>query len=698
MKDEVLNALKESPKSVDASFIMNKIKEDYTSEELRDLLDLLNEMEKEGSILRNKNNEFMLFERSNLKKGKVEITRTGNAFLLLENGDLFIPREEIEKFSLMNNDEIICEELKLKKGKVVGKILRILKRDIASKTGEIYFENGKPKVKVEGNTELSLTLKPTDIYLVDGSIVKLKFVKNISDKNMEVEVVKVVCHKNAPDKDILEILANEEVPTEFSEEALKEAASMPKEIDEEDVKKRVDLRNEVIFTIDGSDTKDIDDAISIKRLDNENYELGVHIADVSYYVREGSELKKGALDRGNSVYLADRVVPMLPVELSNGICSLNPLVDRFAISCIMEVNHKGKIVNAKVFKSIIKSNKKMTYEEVNKLYDGTPSEDYLPFKETLETMLELSLIFDEAKNLRGEVNFSSPEVKLIIEDNKVVDIKRRVEGKGQNMIENFMIAANTTVGNLMFNLGSPFIYRVHKSPTEDSMKDAVKFISVLGHSMPGKIKYDNVTSKDVQKILEHLKDEKDYPIINKKMLRSMQKAIYLQESLGHFALALKNYTHFTSPIRRYCDLMVHYFLDEAYFKDGLTESFRDSWEKFLPYICEHISETEKRAEDTEHEVDNMKIAEYMMDHIGEEYEAIVDGTLPKGFFVETENLISGFVKLETLVDYYKYNEELMGYVNNKGRVVIRLGDKVKVKCIAASKEERRVDFTLVGKA
>jgi ribonuclease R len=700
MKEAVLKILNESPKSVDATFIMNKTNENYTPEELKKLFDELDQMETEGLIVRNKSNEFMPFERSNLLKGKVEITKTGNGFLLLgNNNDLFISKNEIDNFNIMDGDEIICEIRKFKKGKEEGKIVRILKRNLSSKIGEIYFDNGIPKVKIKDNNGLNIELKKTDTYLVDGMLVKLKFVKNISNKAIEVEIDKVICHKNAPDKDILEILAKNDIPTEFSEEVLKEAASMPKEIKQEDLKGREDLRNKIIFTIDGADTKDIDDAISVEILDNNNYLLGVHIADVSYYVREGSYIKIEALNRGNSVYLADRVVPMLPIELSNGICSLNPNVDRLAISCEMEINHKGKIVNARTFKSVIKSNKKMTYEEVNKLFNGNPSEEYLPYKDVLETMLELSNIIDNSKKERGEVDFCSPEVKLIIDENsKVIGIKRREEGKGQNLIENFMISANTTIGNLLFNLGSPAIYRVHKSPTEENMKDAIKFISILGHSISGKINYSNITSKDIKNILEQLKESKDYHIINDKMLRSMQKAIYLQESLGHFALALKNYTHFTSPIRRYCDLMVHFFLDEAYFKDGLTQGFKDNWDSALSYICEHISETEKRAETTEREVDDMKIAEYMEGHIGEEYEAIVNTTLPKGFFVETEDLISGFVKLENLPEYYKYREELLGYINNKGKVVIRLGDKVKVKCIAASKEEQTVDFIIIGKA
>ncbi len=697
MKEEVLKILEESKKSMDGVSIIRKMQGDYKTEELVKLLELLENLVKEGILIRNKNNEFMLFERSNYKKGIVEITKTGNAFLLLkEEKDLFIHKRDLEQYNVMDGDLVVVEEIKIK-GKKEGRIVNVLERSLDSGIGEIYFENGKPKVKLNNSKEdFKVILEETDLNLVDGLLVKLKFVKDV-DKNITVRIDRIICHKNAPDVDILSILGGMDIITEFSEETLEEARNMPKEISEKDINGRIDLRSEMIFTIDGADTKDIDDAVSLKILPNGNYELGVHIADVSYYVREGSALKKEALQRGNSVYLADRVVPMLPVELSNGICSLNPEVDRFATSCVMEIDLNGNVKNYKIFKSIIKSRKKMTYEDVNKLFDGCAPEDYKEYENVLNKMLELSEILNKAKKARGEVDFSSPEIKLIVdEDGKVTEIKKRSEGKGQKLIENFMIMANVTVGNHMFNMSAPFVYRVHKSPTPEKMKLCIQFINILGHKISKKINYNNISSKDIQIILEELKDASDYEIINKQMLRSMQKAIYLDESLGHFALALKNYTHFTSPIRRYCDLMVHYFIDECYFKNNITKDFIKHWEDNLPYICNHISETEVLAEDAEFAVNDMKIAEYMENHIGDEFEATIDGTLSKGFFIITDNLISGFVSLENLDGFYSYKEDLMAYMKN-GKVAYRLGDRVKVKCIRASKEEKQVDFTVLGK-
>lgn len=697
MKEKVLQILEENKKAMDLTSIMNYLNEDYEVEELNELKDILEELVKEGILAKNKDEEYMLFEISNFKKGKIEVTGSGNAFLLLEDEkDLFIPKREVDLHNAMNGDFVVVEVEKQKKGKKEGRIVNIIERNLGTSIGEIYFENGKPKVKLaKENENLNIVLEATNLNLVEGLLVKLKFIKE-TNKEIIVRIEKVICHKNAPDSDILTILGEMDIPTEFNKETLEEAKNMPREIQEKDLEGRIDLRSELIFTIDGADTKDVDDAISLKILPNGNFELGVHIADVSHYVTEGSTLKEEALIRGNSVYLADRVIPMLPVELSNGICSLNPKVDRLAVSCIMEIDRNGNRLNYRIFKSVINSKKKMTYEDVNRVFDGENLDDYKEYKNVLFKMLELSEILNKTKKLRGEVEFSSPEVKLVVDENgKVTEVKKRVEGKSQKLIENFMIMANTAVGDHMFNMSAPFIYRVHEKPTPEKLKEVIKFLNILGiHT--DKIRFKNVNSKDIQSLLEELKENPYYDIINNQLLRSMQKAIYSNESLGHFALALKNYTHFTSPIRRYCDLMVHYFIDECYFKENLTKGFMDTWNNALPSICRHISETEVLSEEAERKVNNMKIAEYMEGHIEEEYEATIDGTLPKGFFVITDNLINGFVSLETFEEYYSYNDELKAYLKDKA-IVYRLGDRVLVKCIGASKEKRQVDFMVLKK-
>ncbi len=696
MKEEILRVLEESSRSLDASFIMNSIKSEYTNKDLEYLLSDLDDLCKDGTLYQRNDGNYMLFNKSNLFKGFLQITASGSGFVLLENGDLYIPKKNLNTAS--DKDFVIAELTKNKALKKEGRILRVLKRNLGFSLAEVIFIKNNPYVKLLDN-ELSkrynLTLEKTDLNLVEGLIVKLEIVKEMDKRNFEVRIIKVIGHKNAPDIDILKICSEFNLETEWNEEVVEEIKSIPSVISQKEILNRKDLRNEIIFTIDGEDTKDIDDAVSIKKLSNGNYELGVHIADVSYYVKEGSAIKKSALNRGNSVYLADRVIPMLPVELSNGICSLNPQSDRLAFSCIMEINNNGDVVNYDIFKSVIKSNKKMTYETVNRLYSGEILEDYKSFESHLILMKELYEILEKSSYNNGKLDFLSDEIKLIVdEEGKVKEVKKYETGIAQGVIENFMIVANTTVGSHIYNMTLPFVYRIHDVPSAEKIKDFVSFVSTLGHSLIGKASYERMKPKELQNILNQLKTFKEYKILNKKLLRCMKKAEYSPDNIGHFGLALDSYSHFTSPIRRYSDTMVHFFLTEYLVNNNYSKDFINYWNNSLPYICEHISKTEIDAEDCEREVNDMKIAEYMESHIGDIYEGTIDGCLSKGFFVETNNLISGFVSLATLKKFYTYDEELMAYMDKKNRVCFRIGDKVKVKCIGASKIKRRVDFTI----
>ena len=386
---------------------------------------------------------------------------------------------------------------------------------------------------------------------------------------------------------------------------------------------------------------------------------------------------------------------MLPVELSNGICSLNELSDRFAFSCVMEINEKGETVSYDIFKSVIRSKKKMTYDNVNKLFDGNIPVGYEEFKEDLLLMKELYKILESSSEKKGKLDFISDEVKLKVDENgKVLEICKYETGIGQKLIENFMIAANTTVGTHIYNMALPFVYRVHGLPEAEKLRGFVLYVSLLGYKLIGKSNFENIKPIELQSIMKQLEDKKEYKYLNNKLLRCMQKAEYSPYNIGHFGLALDNYSHFTSPIRRFSDLMVHYFLNEYLVKNNYGKDFIDNWNNRLPFICEHISKTERTAEDCEREVNDMKIAEYMENHIGEIYKATIDGCLSKGFFVVTDNLISGLVSLDTLPKFYIYNEELNAYLNKKGKICYRAGDEVVVKCIGASKEKRQVDFTI----
>ena len=695
MKDKIIDILSNSSKSLSATEIMNLINENYSTDELKTLLELLNSLYKEGIIYQNKDNNYLLFENSHLLKGYIEINASGSGFLLQETEDVYIP------FKYLNNandgDFVVVELSKTKGRRKEGRVVRILKRSLGSSLAEVCLSNGKLYLKLldEKYQNYNLEIEKNDLNLVEGLIVKVEIVNEINRKDFLVRIVNVVGHKNSPDIDILKICSEFNIETEFNEKVLEEVKCIPNEIDESDTKNRVDLRNEMIFTIDGADTKDIDDAISIKKLDNGNYELGVHIADVSYYVKEGSELKNTAFNRGNSVYLADRVIPMLPVELSNGICSLNENSDRFAFSCIMEINNKGEIVSHNIFKSIINSKKKMTYDNVNKLFNGNIPKGYEEFKDTLLLMKELYEILEDSSIKKGKLDFISDEVKLKVDDKgKVLEVSKYETGVGQKLIENFMIAANTTVGTYIYNMALPFVYRVHGLPEAEKLRGFVSYVSLLGYKLIGKSSFENIKPIELQSIMKQLEDKKEYKYLNNKLLRCMQKAEYSPYNIGHFGLALDSYSHFTSPIRRFSDLMVHYFLNEYLVNNNYNKDFIDNWNNRLPYICEHISKTERTADDCEREVNDMKIAEYMESHIGDIYEATIDGCLSKGFFVVTDNLISGLVSLDTLNKYYEYNEELEAYLDKKKRVVYRAGDRVTVICIGASKEKRQVDFTI----
>ena len=478
---------------------------------------------------------------------------------------------------------------------------------------------------------------------------------------------------------------------------MEEVNDIPTSVEQNDKIDRKDLTNEKIFTIDGDDTKDIDDAVSISKK-GDNYILGVHIADVSYYVKEGTELYKEALDRGTSVYLVDRVIPMLPHKLSNGICSLNPNEERLAVSCVMEINPKGKVVDYDIFPSVIKSRKQMTYNNVNKVLEGNTPEDYKEFEDDLNLMEELAVILRNEKLSRGYLDFDAKEAKIICDEKgKPIEIKLRERGKGENLIEDFMIIANETVASHLFNLEYPSIYRVHEVPEDKKINEFIQSLSLLGIDIKGDRNYSNPLK--LKKILDVLRDREDFDVLSNLLLRSLRKAEYKSENLGHYGLGSKCYTHFTSPIRRFPDTTVHKLLREYLFNkpnpNKLNELI-DKYNNLLPSIAEHASLKERNAIDCERDVDDMKMAEYMEGHIGEVFDGIIDSIMNFGMFVELDNTIEGLVSLVSLKDdYYIFNDETNSLIGKNRGKVYKIGDKVKVKVIMASKENSMIDFEIV---
>lgn len=690
MKDKVLNIFKRNGnKKLDAIEIVKYLNSNYEVKDLQDLISILNELVSDGEIVSCKKGKYKLVSDEYIK-APVERVQSGNGWLLLSDGDIFIDKRYM--LDAMTGDVCLCETFK-RFGKLEAKIKKIVERNLP--LGEIVIENGVTFVKPlkDYPYNLILTINP-DISVVEGEIVKLKSVRE--EKNgIVVKVVEKIGHKNSPDIDTLKVMAEIGVPTGFSDETKEYVKSIPSEVLESDYEGRTDLTNEIIFTIDGKDTKDIDDAIGLKILDNGNYLLNISIADVSNYVKWGSPLFNDAYNKGNSTYMADRVEPMLPVELSNGICSLNPEVLRCAVTTEIEIDKNGNVVKKRMFPSIIKSAKKMNYDDVNAIFNGEHIEGYEEFETILFNMLELSKLLKKKKLERGEIEFSSSEIKLIVDENgKVTDIKKVSQGLGEELIEEFMILSNEASIDLVDNACGFGIYRIHGKPTPKKVEEFVKFMSSLGYVIKGKFNYSDISNSNIQKIMEVIKGTKDEEILSKKLLRSMQKAIYSTDNIGHFGLASKKYTHETSPIRRFSDLLLHYLIKISLFNKDMGVSLEEI-RSGLSEACDHISLTERRSDECEYAVNDLKIAEYMESHIGEEYDAVVDGLLKNGFFVETENYVSGFVSLDTINDYYTLSDDGLTYLNRKKRVALRLGDKVRVKCINASKETRHVDFVLV---
>lgn len=695
MKDSILEVLKKSDKALSVHEIED-ILGLSTVDELKNLLKDLNDLEDNLSVYRTNKNNYMLFNNSHLKIGKLIGNKKGYGFVDIEGDeDVFISASNMN--GAIHGDRVIVEIISKKGLDLEGRIVKIVDRKFKQMVGEFYYSNGIPKIKLdEQKLNIDIVIdKNKTLGAMDGHKVLIKIREKLHGNCYKAEVMKILGHKNDPGVDILSIVNKYGINDTFSDEVMEEVDKLPNEVLEEEMVGRRDLRNACIFTIDGDDTKDIDDAISIDILDNTNYKLGVHIADVSYYVKENSKIDEEAYDRGTSVYLADRVIPMLPHKLSNGICSLNPGVDRLAVTCEMEINHKGEVVSYDIYESVIRSKKQMTYKCVNKiLEENIVPEGYEPFVDSLNKMLELSKILRAYKTKRGCIDFNIEEAKIVVNDKgEAIDVVLRNRGVGEKMIEDFMIAANETVASCVYFMDLPFVYRVHGEPNEEKINNFLKFISILGYKVNGNIK--EITPKEMQKLLGQLSEKKEFSILSRLLLRSMQKAVYDKNNIGHFGIASKCYTHFTSPIRRYPDTTVHRLLRTYLFKHKIDNDTIDYWNNKLPFLTEHSSNKERDSIECEREVDDMKKAEYMEKHIGEEYDGMISSIMSFGIFVELPNSVEGLIKIDDLTDdTYTFDEATFSLRGKKNKRGYRLGDNIRIKVKAANKEAKTVDFVI----
>ena len=695
MKEKIIEILKDETKAKSVNEINDKLGLTKV-EEIEELENVLEEMTKDGIIHESKKHEFLLMKNTKtLKCGHLSINRSGNGFVDIPGEeDIFIRNEFLH--GAIDGDFVEVDFVKYQ-GEMEGRVIKILKRDIKNVVGEMIKIKNKLTFKPD-NDKLDIVVKLTKDSIrqcVEGHKVVVTIIREIGTRMFLGKVTKIIGHKNDPGVDILSIALRHGIETEFNNAVIKELETIPDEVKPEELKGRKDLTYEMIFTIDGDDTKDIDDAISLEK-NNDNYILGVHIADVSHYVCVGTQLYETAFSRGTSSYLADTVIPMIPHQLSNGICSLNPEVVRLTISCVMTINPKGKVIDYDVFPSYIKSNKQMTYKNVNKiLMEDTVPEGYEPYAEKLKEMNELAKILRAEKMSRGYIDFGLDEAKVIQDENgKAIDIVKRTRGDGENLIEDFMIVANETIATHINNMDLPFIYRVHDLPNAEKIEDFKNLINQMGYQIHTNM--SKLTPMTMQHILEELKDKKEFAILSDMLLRSMKKAVYSTNNIGHFGLASQNYTHFTSPIRRFPDLTVHRLLRTYLFEQRIDLETINFNQKYLIDVATNSSEMEVAATEAERDVLSMKMAEYMEDHIGEQYQGIISGVTNFGFFVELENLVQGLVHISTLDGYYNYVPEILSLVRDDNGKKYRIGDEVTVVVTAASKENSTVDFEVVG--
>ena len=692
IKDPIYTPMRE--KEIGAILGVNK-------EEKKELRKILRELEEEGRVHKSKKGRF--------KKGKAQVlqgiyraNQKGFGFVVIEEEpgrDVFIGRDD--GLNAMDGDEVEISIKKEEEGRArEGKIIRIITR-ASDKIVGLYSKN---KGKQFGFVLPDNQKLDRDIYIptgkdkgaVDGAKVVVKL-SSFGDENKKPEgkIVEIIGHVNDPGVDILSIVRDYALPDTFKEKTLNQAERVSKPVSENDRKGREDFREKLCITIDGEDAKDLDDAITLEVKEG-NYLLGVHIADVTNYVQENSALDKEALERGTSVYLADRVIPMLPHILSNGICSLNQGEDRLTLSCVMTIDSKGNVISHKICESVTRVTKRMSYTQVQALLAEEDEELKKEFAEIipmLVAMEELSKRLREKRRERGAIDFDFPESKIILDkEGKPIDIKPYVRNAATNMIEDFMLLANETVAEEYFWQEIPFLYRTHETPEEEKIKSLATFIQNFGYTM--RIGQNEIKPKDIQKLLGSIEGSEEESLISRLILRSMKQAGYTTENTGHFGLAAKYYTHFTSPIRRYPDLQIHRIIKET-LRGKMNQERITHYESILSAVAKQASTMERRAEEAERETIKLKKAEYMKDRVGQEYEGIISSITKWGMYVELPNTIEGLIHVTNLTDdHYDYLEDRYEMVGAHTGKVYKLGEKVKVQVLGADTLLRTIDFKL----
>ena len=665
----------------------------------------LNELEANADVIKTRFGKYGLPERMNLIVGRLAAHARGYGFVIPDNpaeeGDVFIPPDSM--MSAMNSDRVVARiHGQVSQGtekRREGEIIRIVRRANNRIVGT--FEHSRHfGFVMPDDTRIG-----QDIFIpkseFNGAKSEAKVVVEITKwpekrKSAEGKIIEVLGQKGDPGIEILSIIKKYNLPLGFPPEVEAAANRTPQQIRPEELAGRRDLRQLPIVTIDGEEAKDLDDAVYVERLKNGRYLLGVHIADVSYYVQENSPLDKEAFARGTSVYLVDRVLPMLPQRLSNGICSLNAGEDRLAMSIHMEIDAQGQVCSYEIFPSVINVKKRMNYTAVRMVLaeqDETVREDYRDYIQRLEEMERLCRILRERRMKRGAIDFDFPEVKVRLnEAGEPVAVYKRVRSIAESIVEEFMLVANETIAEHMYKLKMPFVFRVHEEPEQEKM---VKLNNLLHNFGEGISKVDDVHPMTLQKVLTHIAGRPEERIVSTVMLRSLKQARYESENLGHFGLAAQYYTHFTSPIRRYPDLIVHRLLRETFSAGEISAKRRQKLTAVLPGIALQASEREREAAEAERETTDLKKVEYMAQCVGDEFAGVINGVTAFGFFAELDNGIEGLVHVSSMDDdYYQYIEDQYCLLGERTKKVYRLGDPVKVVLSKVNPDERTIDFVL----
>ena len=670
------------------SMTFNQIKSILKIRKNEKLNESLKNLELNKVLYVNDYNEYQLFDKcQNINVGIVKVNKKGKIFVSTKKESIYIDENDLN--GAIKGDIVLVKKKEVNKdNSSKGKIKRIIER---GKNQIIFDYIDKKFVPYNWPCKMDINVLETP-NLVDGARVIIDISLEKTNNKYNGQIVSILGHKDDPEIDVKTIISNNGIIIDFKEETINEANKINNYVTDNEIQNRIkngglDLRNEIIFTIDGDNTKDIDDAVSIKKKENGNYILGVHIADVSYYVKENSNLDIEARMRSTSIYPYNYVIPMLPHKLSNGICSLNPNVDRLALSCIMEIDLEGNIIDYKIVDTIINSKMKMSYKKINDIFDSNIMyEEYKPYINDLKTMLELSEILNKRKIKRGYINFGDNDIEFDDQKGTPISINKRVRGKAEKMIENFMLAANETTSSFYYFLGMPGIYRNHPCPDIDSIKSILDLIGIHIH-----ISNNSNTSKSLQNIINKIKCYDSSDIYRELLLQSMKRAYYSPQNIGHFGLALENYTHFTSPIRRYPDLETHRVIRKI--RDNILNIDTKKLYKTLTDICINSSYKERLADKVEKEVNQYKMAEYMENHINETFTCYIYYISSHGISLKTENGIIGKINTNTIESLgFKYNDNNRTYINKQDNTILYIGDKISTTLKYANKEQNKIEF------